>query len=212
MFKEYRVLNKNNNEDKVYKINLNLIQQGQTEKQLLNLYVAGDNSFVIPNNSEFGQECIDNYVIIPIDNYKYVYNKEIDRGLRNIEEEVSKAKIRAHEINKNKHMEFLNTPITIILNRDITGKSDIVFILDGTDSTRSNIQTVVKIAEDRGNVYYYDNLGNGDILSLEEIKQVAYKLLDVVDPSFIKKGNNKFSINKANSVSEIEDIVNNINY
>ena len=65
MQKQYRILNTQTNEDKIYDIDLNYLQEGQTELELLHLYVLGDDSF--------GVEACNNYVVIPIDGLDYVY-------------------------------------------------------------------------------------------------------------------------------------------
>ena len=64
MNKQYRILNKNTNEDKIYDLDLNYLQEGQTELELLNLYVAGDDSF--------GVAAYGNYVVIPNDGKDYI--------------------------------------------------------------------------------------------------------------------------------------------
>ncbi len=150
--------------------------------------------------------------------------------------EIPNKKDEAHKINKEKHIEFLNELFGIYVKRDIITETivepsepnvpdsepiektievqrpDLFLVLNGTDDTRFNIQSAHEVAKEIGSVYFYDGMGKGDTLSLNEIKQVLQKFYLRVDPSFKIKGTTRFSINNANTVEEIDNIILNINY
>ena len=86
MNKQYRILNKTTNENKTYDIDLKYIQEGQTELELLDLYVAGDDPF--------GVEAYNNYIIIPNDGKTYIsaenelgYELNTEKELNNLKQQ-----------------------------------------------------------------------------------------------------------------------------
>lgn len=84
----FRVLNKNNNVDKIYDIDLNLLIEGQTDIELLELYLAGD--------ADFGASAYGNYYIIPNDGNRYIAaNNQFGYELYNPPKTLEESKLEA---------------------------------------------------------------------------------------------------------------------
>ena len=155
----------------------------------------------------------DGNVYIWDDNTKAPIIKPID---------ISVVKEDAHATNKSKHELFLAQPFTVTIVRDLTPSTDpsvpptprpnLNLILDCTDNTRFNILSAYETAKELGSVYFYDGLGNGDTLSLNEMKEVVTQFFNKINPSFKIKGTTKLAINNATTQDEINAIISTLSY
>lgn len=121
-------------------------------------------------------------------------------------------KVKAHEINTEKHIEFQSKPFQFEVTRD--DNSTITMTLDCSDNTCFNIERAIKVAQEQDNTPFYDGLGIGSDKrwSVAELMQVYMAVQNRLSPSFDIKGQNKLAINIATTVEELQTIIENISY
>jgi hypothetical protein len=131
--------------------------------------------------------------------------------IEDTEKELKTLREEAHKVNREKHIEFQQTPTLIEVLRDDGIALNLVLNCD--DNTTFNVERALSTARLTGDAPFYGALGEGHDKrwSEAELIQVINAMQSRLKPSFDKKGMYKDSINNATSKEELENIIDSIN-